>query len=551
MAPPDLQAPGPTPLTTTGASIIAPLEATPAAPVFLGRRITPLTRRRLDSFRANRRGFWSLWVFLVVFGVTLFAEFVANDRPQLIQYDGAYYMPVFHDYPETTFGGVFPTEADYHDPEVKKLIEAKGWLIWPLIPYHYDTITNAPGPFPAPPSGQDWLGTDDQGRDVLARLFYGFRISVLFGLSLTISSSVIGGAAGAAQGYFGGLIDLGFQRFIEVWSGLPVLYLLIILASLVQPNFWWLLGLMLLFSWTSLVDVVRAEFLRARNFDYVRAARALGIVIGARVQHRAGVGGVCGDGGLQVGAHAVGFPARPEESVGGDGEQTAEDGKTAAQHRHAPETAGGMGVFHEQNDRWGVNGDVDAVIHLPHRQRERAEHGQQPRHVGPRLHQERQHQRHRAAEQRTADTFQAVLPGDGKERLHDQHERDRDPMGVGAVPDQRHRERRRYYRGDARGKAQGGALPAQVGAQRAGDLLAQRHAFVALHGGSGVVLCRIDEFCGQSQALAELERERAQARIERGIGAKGSQRAVETLQPVQPVPFGGAGQDHEQRTQAA
>jgi len=277
VAPPDLQLPGPIPLTTTGASPIAPLAATPAALTFLGRRITPLTRRRLDNFGANRRGFWSLWIFLVIFGVTLFAELIANDRPLLVRYDGGFYVPVLHSYPETEFGGVFPTEADYHDPAVEQLIEAKGWIVWPLIPYRYDTITSAPGPYPAPPSRQDWLGTDDQGRDVLARLIYGFRVSVLFGLALTISSSVIGVAAGAAQGYFGGILDLGFQRFIEVWSGLPVLYMLIILASLVQPNFWWLLGLMLLFSWTSLVDVVRAEFLRARNFDYVRAARALGM----------------------------------------------------------------------------------------------------------------------------------------------------------------------------------------------------------------------------------------------------------------------------------
>jgi microcin C transport system permease protein len=276
--PPDLQVQTPPPASPSSAiGTLIPLEATPAALTFLGRRITPLTRRRLDSFRANRRGFWSLWVFLVIFVVTLFAEFIANDRPLLIRYDGGYYMPVFHDYPETTFGGFFPTEADYHDPEVQKLIDEKGWIVWPPIPYHYDTITNAPGPYPASPSAQNWLGTDDQGRDVLARLIYGFRISVLFGLALTIASSIIGVAAGAAQGYFGGLLDLGFQRFIEVWSGLPVLYLLIILASLVQPNFWWLLGLMLLFSWTSLVDVVRAEFLRARNFDYVRAARALGM----------------------------------------------------------------------------------------------------------------------------------------------------------------------------------------------------------------------------------------------------------------------------------
>ncbi|HEX3952918.1 MAG TPA: ABC transporter permease [Stellaceae bacterium] len=239
--------------------------------------MTPLTRRRIENFRANRRGFWSLWVFLVVFGVTLFAEFLANDRPLLVSFDGHFYYPIFHNYPETAFGGIFPTEADYRDPEVIKLITDKGWMVWPLIPFSYSTITNAPGPFPAPPSSTDWLGTDDQGRDVLARLIYGFRISVLFGLTLTLLSSVIGVAAGAVQGYFGGLVDLGMQRFIEIWSGLPVLYMLIILAALVEPNFWWLLGLMLLFSWTGLVDVVRAEFLRARNFDYIRAARALGV----------------------------------------------------------------------------------------------------------------------------------------------------------------------------------------------------------------------------------------------------------------------------------
>src|SRR5436853_928750 len=249
----------------------------PAGDTFLGRRITPLTRRRLDNFRANKRGFWSLWVFLALFIASLFAEFIANDRPLLVNYDGAYYFPVLRDYPETTFGGDFPTQADYRDPAVKKLIEDKGWMVWPLIPFSYRTITDAPGPFPAPPSRIDWLGTDDQGRDVLARLIYGFRISVLFGLALTLFSSVVGVAAGAVQGYFGGLVDLGFQRFIEIWEGLPVLYLLIILATIVEPNFWWLLGLMLLFSWTGLVAVVRAEFLRARNFDYIRAARALGV----------------------------------------------------------------------------------------------------------------------------------------------------------------------------------------------------------------------------------------------------------------------------------
>src|SRR6266849_2501434 len=245
--------------------------------VFLGRRITPLTRRRIDNFRGNRRGFWSLWIFLALFGTTLFAEFLSNDRPLLVSYAGSLYIPVLHDYPETTFGGDFPSQTDYRDPAVIGLITAKGWMVWPLIPFSYRTITDAPGPFPAPPSGTDWLGTDDQGRDVLARLIYGFRISVLFGLALTLFSSVVGVAAGAVQGYFGGTVDLGLQRFIEIWEGLPVLYLLIILATFVEPNFWWLLGLMLLFSWTSLVGVVRAEFLRARNFDYIRAARALGV----------------------------------------------------------------------------------------------------------------------------------------------------------------------------------------------------------------------------------------------------------------------------------
>jgi microcin C transport system permease protein len=245
---------------------------------FFGIHITPLTRRRLEAFRRNRRGFWSLWIFLALFFITLFAEFIANDRPIVVRYEGAWYLPVFVDYPETTFGGEFPSPADYRDPAVQKLISVKGWMVWPLIPFSYDTINyNLPSPAPSPPSSVNWLGTDDQGRDVLARLIYGFRISVLFGLTLTIFSSLVGVAAGAVQGYFGGLVDLGFQRFIEIWSGLPVLYLLIIMASFIEPNFWWLLGLMLLFSWMSLVDVVRAEFLRARNFDYVRAARALGV----------------------------------------------------------------------------------------------------------------------------------------------------------------------------------------------------------------------------------------------------------------------------------
>jgi microcin C transport system permease protein len=244
----------------------------------LGRRVTPLTRRRLANFRANRRGFWSLWIFLALFVLSLFAEFIANDRPLVVAYAGRLYFPVLADYPETTFGGEFPTEADYRDPYMRQRIAEHGWAVWPPIPFRDQTINYALAkPAPSPPDAVDWLGTDDQGRDVLARLIYGFRISVLFGLALTILSSIIGVAAGAIQGYYGGLTDLLFQRFSEVWGGLPVLYLLIILSSIVQPNFWWLLGIMLLFSWMSLVDLVRAEFLRARNFDYVRAARALGV----------------------------------------------------------------------------------------------------------------------------------------------------------------------------------------------------------------------------------------------------------------------------------
>lgn len=240
--------------------------------------LSPVARRRIAVFRASRRGYWSLWIFLALFGLSLCAEVIANDRPLVVRYDGRWYVPVLVSFPETAFGGVLPTAAVYRDPEVRRLIEAKGWMAWPPIRYSYDTINYAlTVPAPAPPSRENWLGTDDQGRDLLARLIYGFRISVLFGLTLTILSSIVGVAAGAVQGYWGGWVDLLFQRGIEIWSGLPVLYLLIILASLVEPTFWWLLGLMLLFSWLALVGVVRAEFLRARNFDYVRAARALGV----------------------------------------------------------------------------------------------------------------------------------------------------------------------------------------------------------------------------------------------------------------------------------
>ena len=245
---------------------------------FLGVAIAPLTRRRIESFKANRRGFWSLILFLLMFAVSLGAELIANDKPILVKFDGGYYLPFLKSYPETTFGGQLPTEADYRDPYVANLISTKGWAIWPLIPFNERTINyDLQVPAPAPPSHDNWIGTDDQGRDVLARVIYGLRLSILFGLTLTLVSSVVGVAAGAVQGYYGGWLDLSFQRLIEVWSGLPVLYLLIILSSMFQPGFWTLLGILLLFSWMELVAVVRAEFLRARNFAYVRAAEALGL----------------------------------------------------------------------------------------------------------------------------------------------------------------------------------------------------------------------------------------------------------------------------------
>ena len=241
--------------------------------------LSPLNQRRFARFKAHRRGWWSLWIFLVLFVLTLGAELIANDKPLVVSYDNELYFPVFKRYPETTFGGEFPLQANYKSPYVQELIAQKdGWMLWPPIPFSYSSINyELTTPAPARPSADNWLGTDDQGRDVLARVIYGFRISVLFALTLTLASSVIGVVAGALQGYYGGWVDLAGQRILEIWSGLPVLYLLIILASFVQPNFWWLLGLMLLFSWMSLVDVVRAEFLRGRNLEYVRAARALGM----------------------------------------------------------------------------------------------------------------------------------------------------------------------------------------------------------------------------------------------------------------------------------
>jgi microcin C transport system permease protein len=240
--------------------------------------LSPITARRFLQFQRNKRAFWSLWIFLVLFVISLGAELVANDKPLVVHYDGGWYFPAMKTYPETAFGGEFETEADYRDPVVAKLVDAKGWMLWPPIRYSYATINfNLSVPAPAPPSGENWLGTDDQARDVLARLIYGFRISVIFGLVLTVLGSAVGVTVGAVAGYRGGLFDLLSQRFIEIWSSMPMLYMLMIMSSVITPGFFSLLGLMLLFSWMSLVDVVRAEFLKARNLDYIRAAKALGL----------------------------------------------------------------------------------------------------------------------------------------------------------------------------------------------------------------------------------------------------------------------------------
>jgi len=265
-------------------------------------RISPINKRRWQNFKANRRGYLALWLFMAMFLVSLFAEFIANDKPFLVKYAGHYYFPALFTYTETTFGGEFETAADYRDPFVQKLIgESGGYMVWPPIRYSYDTHNlDLPTPAPSKPTWllteqqcqpvverkglqgctdleSNWLGTDDQGRDVLARLIYGFRISVLFGLVLTVISSIVGVAAGAVQGYFGGWTDLLFQRFIEIWTSIPSLYLLLIISSVLVPGFFVLLGILLLFSWVSLVGLVRAEFLRGRNFEYVQAARALGV----------------------------------------------------------------------------------------------------------------------------------------------------------------------------------------------------------------------------------------------------------------------------------
>lgn len=243
--------------------------------------MNPITQRRLYQFKANKRGYYSFLIFFGIFFVTLFAEFIANDKPLLVSYKGDLYFPVLKNYPETTFGGTFETATNYRDPFVQNLIKPNGFIVWAPIPFGINTLNYAlSSPAPSSPTSENFLGTDDQGRDVLTRLIYGFRISILFGLALTLGASVIGIFTGAIQGYFGGKFDLLMQRFIEIWSNLPVLYLLIILSSMIEPNFWWLLAIMLTFSWMTLVSVVRAEFFRTRTLDYVRAAEALGVPSG-------------------------------------------------------------------------------------------------------------------------------------------------------------------------------------------------------------------------------------------------------------------------------
>jgi microcin C transport system permease protein len=293
-----LDAPAPKITEVTAASPVGV-----AAPPVQGRFVlSPINKRRWANFRSHKRGWWSFWIFLVLFIASLFAEVIANDKPFFVSYEGRWYFPAVVRYAETTFGGDFETEADYRDPYLKELIEKSGgFMIWPPIRYSYNTHNlDLPTPAPSPPTWtlteeqckpvverkglkscrdleQNWLGTDDQGRDVLARIIYGFRLSVLFGLTLSIVSSVIGIAAGAVQGYLGGWTDLLFQRFIEIWTSIPSLYLLLIISSVLVPGFFVLLGILLLFSWVALVGLVRAEFLRARNFEYVMAARALGV----------------------------------------------------------------------------------------------------------------------------------------------------------------------------------------------------------------------------------------------------------------------------------
>ncbi|MGB1239263.1 MAG: ABC transporter permease [Pseudomonadales bacterium] len=237
-----------------------------------------INQKRWLKFKANRRGYFSLWLFSIFLLISLCSEFVANDRPLLVSYAGKLHSPVFFDYTELDFGGDLELAVDYRDPYIQELIEEQGWLLWPLIRYSYNTINyDLNEPAPSPPSEENWLGTDDKARDVVARILYGFRVSVLFGFAVTLFSAIIGVAAGAVQGFYGGKVDLIFQRVIEVWSSMPTLFILIIMLSIVKPTLWWLLAFVMLFAWMGFVGVVRAEFLRGRNFEYVQAARAMGM----------------------------------------------------------------------------------------------------------------------------------------------------------------------------------------------------------------------------------------------------------------------------------
>jgi len=240
--------------------------------------LNPINQARWARFRHNTRGFWSLWIFVVLMVMALLSNVIANEKPLLVRYQGQFYLPFMIDYSESTFGGEMQTVTDYQDPFVIKQLESHGWVMWAPLRQSYNSINFSTNqPFPSPPSRQNLLGTDSNGHDVLAEILYGLRISLLFGLMLTLMSSIIGIVIGATQGYYGGRVDLWGQRFIEVWSGMPTLFLIIMLSSVVQPNFWWLLLITVLSGWMVLVGVVRAEFLRTRNFDYIRAAQAMGV----------------------------------------------------------------------------------------------------------------------------------------------------------------------------------------------------------------------------------------------------------------------------------
>lgn len=240
--------------------------------------MSPMLQQGLQRFKQNRLGFFCLIIFLIVFVLSSMAELIANDKPLLVRYQQHFYFPVVKSYPETTFGGVFETEADYRDPAVQQMINAHGWQLWPIVHYSYQTPNlELAVPVPSPPTSENWLGTDDQGRDVFARLLYGLRVSLLFGFALTLFSAILGILVGAIQGYYGGWVDLLGQRILEVWGGLPMLFMVMILVSMFTPNVYWLFLIMLIFGWTTLVGFLRAEFLRARHLDYVRAARSLGV----------------------------------------------------------------------------------------------------------------------------------------------------------------------------------------------------------------------------------------------------------------------------------